>query len=58
LAEPLLYGDMLTVMTAEQPCLYEAIDSFATVKDLFQQQLEAYNEAHSVMNLVLFEDAL
>lgn len=41
-----------------EPRLYEDIQDFEASKALFQEILEEYNESHTPMNLVLFEDAL
>ncbi|EDQ84603.1 uncharacterized protein MONBRDRAFT_39235 [Monosiga brevicollis MX1] len=58
LAEPLLYGDMLQVLTPDAPRVYSELPGYEPVKRVFDGMLEEYNEKHSRMNLVLFEDAL
>nr|XP_039267660.1 dynein heavy chain 10, axonemal-like [Styela clava] len=55
---PVLYGDYRTALQDNEPRLYEDVQDFDAAKALFQEILEEYNESHTPMNLVLFEDAL
>nr|XP_026696380.1 dynein heavy chain 10, axonemal isoform X1 [Ciona intestinalis]XP_026696381.1 dynein heavy chain 10, axonemal isoform X2 [Ciona intestinalis] len=56
--DPCLFGDYRTAMQESEPRLYEDVQDFDAAKALFQEILEEYNEDHTAMNLVLFEDAL
>ncbi|KAL5017096.1 hypothetical protein ScPMuIL_006685 [Solemya velum] len=56
--EPCLYGDYRTAMDDSEPRLYEDIQDYEAAKALFEEILQEYNESHTVMNLVLFDDAL
>jgi len=47
-----------TVCQESEPRLYEDVQDFEAAKALFQEILEEYNENHTAMNLVLFDDAL
>lgn len=55
---PILYGDYRTALEESEPRLYEDIQDYDACKALFQEILEDYNEGHTPMNLVLFDDAL
>ena len=56
--EPLLYGDMRFALSPEKPRLYEEFGSYEEAKGVFDAVLTEYNEEHTNMNLVLFDDAL
>uniref|UniRef100_H2ZL82 Uncharacterized protein n=1 Tax=Ciona savignyi TaxID=51511 RepID=H2ZL82_CIOSA len=65
--DPCLFGDYRTALQfcfftqdepESEPRLYEDVQDFDAAKALFQEILEEYNEDHTAMNLVLFEDAL
>ncbi|CAH1801914.1 unnamed protein product [Owenia fusiformis] len=56
--EPILYGDYRTALEESEPRLYEDIQDFDAAKALFQEIMEEYNEHHTAMHLVLFDDAL
>ena len=58
LVEPLLFGDFRNTLDATKPRLYEDIESFDVCKGIFDAIIEEYDEAHTPMGLVLFEDAL
>ncbi|XP_076804944.1 dynein axonemal heavy chain 10-like [Clavelina lepadiformis] len=55
---PCLFGDYRTALQEAEPRLYEDVQDFDAAKALFQEILEEYNEDHTAMNLVLFDDAL
>ena len=54
----MLFGDYKNALEEAEPRLYEDIQDFEAAKALFQEILEEYNERHTPMNLVLFDDAL
>uniref|UniRef100_A0A2C9JWZ0 AAA+ ATPase domain-containing protein n=1 Tax=Biomphalaria glabrata TaxID=6526 RepID=A0A2C9JWZ0_BIOGL len=56
--EPILYGDYRTALDEGEPRLYEDMQDYEATKAVFQEILEEYNESHTPMNLVLFDDAL
>ncbi|KAL3856163.1 hypothetical protein ACJMK2_010948 [Sinanodonta woodiana] len=56
--DPLLYGDYRTALEESEPRLYEDIQDFEAAKALFQEIAEEYNDSHTPMNIVLFDDAL
>ncbi|XP_071945421.1 dynein axonemal heavy chain 10-like [Antedon mediterranea] len=58
LREPLLFGDYRTALDEAEPRLYEDLQDYNAAKALFQEIMEEYNDNHTSMNLVLFEDAL
>jgi dynein heavy chain len=58
LRDPCLFGDYKNALEESEPRLYEDIQDFEAAKALFQEILEEYNEKHTPMNLVLFDDAL
>ncbi|ELU10552.1 hypothetical protein CAPTEDRAFT_221643 [Capitella teleta] len=58
LRDPILFGDFKNALEESEPRLYEDIQDFEAAKALFQEILEEYNERHTPMNLVLFDDAL
>ncbi|XP_076453104.1 dynein axonemal heavy chain 10-like [Babylonia areolata] len=55
---PILFGDFRTALEEAEPRLYEDVQDYEATKALFQEILEDYNENHTPMNLVLFDDAL
>ncbi|XP_043925694.1 dynein axonemal heavy chain 10 [Protopterus annectens] len=56
--DPILFGDYRTAMHEGEPRVYEDIQDYDAAKALFQEILEEYNAVKTVMNLVLFDDAL
>ncbi|ESO91629.1 hypothetical protein LOTGIDRAFT_122204, partial [Lottia gigantea] len=58
LRDPCLFGDYRTALEESEPRLYEDVQDYDASKALFQEILEEYNESHTPMNLVLFDDAL
>ncbi|XP_060580911.1 dynein axonemal heavy chain 10-like isoform X1 [Ruditapes philippinarum] len=56
--DPCLFGDFRTALEESEPRLYEDIQDYDAAKALFQEIAEEYNESHTAMNLVLFDDAL
>ncbi|XP_072163343.1 dynein axonemal heavy chain 10-like [Diadema setosum] len=56
--DPLLFGDFRTALDEGEPRMYEDIQDYDAAKAIFQEILEEYNDTHTPMNLVLFEDAL
>ncbi|XP_054248884.1 dynein axonemal heavy chain 10 [Indicator indicator] len=56
--EPILFGDFRTALSEDEPRIYEDIQDYDAAKAVFQEILEEYNEFHTKMNLVLFNDAL
>ena len=56
--DPILFGDFRNAMEPEKPRLYESWSSYEVCKSVFDKILETYNEDHTAMDLVLFEDAL
>ncbi|XP_050408300.1 dynein axonemal heavy chain 10 [Patella vulgata] len=56
--DPSLFGDYRTALEESEPRLYEDIQDYDASKALFQEILEEYNESHTPMKLVLFDDAL
>ncbi len=67
LALPIVYGDfdrVNEIVTADAGedldiiRLYRDLGDYDTIKPVVTEVLEAYNEHHKAMNLVLFEDAL
>ncbi|XP_037633762.1 dynein heavy chain 10, axonemal [Sebastes umbrosus] len=56
--DPILFGDYMTALRETELRVYEDIQDYDASKALFQEILEEYNESQSMMNLVLFDDAL
>ncbi|XP_052801261.1 dynein axonemal heavy chain 10-like isoform X3 [Mya arenaria] len=56
--DPCLFGDFRTALEESEPRLYEDIQDYDAAKALFQEIAEEYNDSHTPMNLVLFDDAL
>eukprot|EP01135_Chromosphaera_perkinsii_P009070 Nk52_evm1s1607 gene=Nk52_evmTU1s1607 len=56
-AMPSLFGSYRNALTQEVS-VYEDCQDYETVKPIFQDILENYNEERTPMNLVLFQDAL
>lgn len=58
LKDPILYGDMRNALNPAEPRLYEEFQTFQEAKSIFDKMLNEYNETHTSMNLVLFDDAI
>ncbi|XP_077995609.1 dynein axonemal heavy chain 10-like isoform X2 [Glandiceps talaboti] len=58
LRDPVLFGDYRSALDEGEVRLYEDIQDYDAAKALFQEILEEYNDNHTAMNLVLFDDAL
>ncbi|XP_070572584.1 dynein axonemal heavy chain 10-like isoform X2 [Ptychodera flava] len=56
--DPILFGDYRCALDEGEVRLYEDIQDYDAAKALFQEILEEYNDNHTPMNLVLFDDAL
>ena len=57
-ADPLVFGDFGEVLEAEDPRIYQDLRSYDRIRHILDEVLENYNEKHTQMNLVLFDDAL
>jgi dynein heavy chain len=55
---PILYGDFRHALQDETVRLYEDLLDFTAVRSILLEVLAEYNEKHTHMNLVLFDDAL
>ncbi|XP_014674920.1 PREDICTED: dynein heavy chain 10, axonemal-like [Priapulus caudatus] len=58
LRDPLLFGDYRAFLAEGEPRIYEDVQDYDAAKALFTEILEEYNQHNTVMNLVLFDDAL
>ena len=54
--EPLLFTNFIT-LAAGQP-VYVKLDAYETLKDTLDAKLAEYNESNTIMDLVLFKDAM
>ncbi|KAK3924935.1 Dynein heavy chain 10, axonemal [Frankliniella fusca] len=58
LRDPLLFGDYRNTLHDDEPRCYEDLIDYNAVYHLLQEILVEYNDHHSKMDLVLFDDAL
>ncbi len=58
MVDPILFGDFTAVAEGAEVRIYEDVKTYASIKPIFEQQLEEYNLKHKEMRLVMFEDAL
>lgn len=58
LADPILFGDYRNALHEGEARLYEDVGTYDSIKPIFEEILEEYNQKRKNMNLVFFEDAL
>ncbi|VDK74222.1 unnamed protein product [Dibothriocephalus latus] len=57
-SEPLIFGDYRLALEEAEVRSYEEIPDYDTVRTIFTEIMETFNERERKMNLVLFDDAL